>query len=158
MQANLTAKYLSSQGQDYRIYPESDFTAAIQTHIQMIAKQRADGELPPNAQLTLYVISSKVQRQEEIVALLPKIEPNLCIRLLCERFPFDFHSYRFRGKTCVGVVVDNLIADTFFAGFPKPFDTSPEVVTNHQATLNLSLSTVCYNARSKEYKDFYFIV
>lgn len=158
MQANINAQYLSSQGQDYRIYPESEFTAAVQAQIESIAKQRANRQLTASHQLTLYVIASKTQRRLEIEALLPKIAPHLCIRVVCELFPFDFHAYRFRGRTCVGVIVDNLIAGEFFAGFPKAFDNDPSVASNHQSTINLSLSTVCFNDRSKEYKDFYFIV
>lgn len=151
-------QYLNSQEKHYRIYSESEFKPALEKQIQDIAKQRADRQLQPNAQLILYIIASKTQRRLEIEALLPQIPPHLCIRVVGELFPFDFHSYRFRGKTCVGVIVDNLIADEFFAGFPKPFEDNPAVITNHQHTINLSLSTVCFNSRDKEYKDFYFIV
>lgn len=157
-QATLTApQYLNPQAQDYRIYSEIEFKLEIQKLIESIAKQRSDRQLQPNSQLILYIIASKAQRRLEIEALLPKIAPNLCIRVVGELFPFDFHAYRFRGKTCIGVIVDNLIADEFFAGFPEPFADSPEVLTNHQKTINTSLSTVCFNS-DKEYKDFYFIV
>lgn len=145
-------EYLHANDQQYRVCDESQFETEAHKLIDGLAALRTSKALQAFTQVHIQVIAGTEQRRQDLMKMVqPKVSPHAKITASAEVFPFNFHSYRFRGRTGLMVVVDRDIAEKYFNGFDR------SSATNHQITLNLTLSTMCH-LMDKSYSEFYFIV
>lgn len=143
--------FIHANGQDYRIVDERAFVQQAQELIQSVDALRADGKIQRFQNVEIQIIAGTEQRRQELMALIPKVDPQKKIYVKSELFPFDFHSYKWRGRTSMFIVIDDEIAEQFYAGFDH------RAANNQQLMLNHTLTTICHVA-DKAYSELYFIV
>lgn len=144
-------QFMHANGQDYRIVDESDFVEQAQALITSIEALRNEGKIQRFQNVEIQIIAGTEQRRQELMKLIPKIDPQKKIHVKSELFPFEFHSYKWRGRTSAMIVIDRAVMEPFFVGFDH------RAANNQQLMLNHTLTTICHVA-DKAYSELYFIV
>lgn len=150
MQQN-TLQFHNANDQQYRIVDEETLLAQAQSLIELVAQLRGAGQIQQHQNMQIQIVAGTEQRRKELCELLPPVDPQKKLFVNCDLYPFNFHSYKWRGKSSLMVVIDRAIHEEYFAGFDRT------IPTNHQLTLNHTLTTLCH-VGDKAYSELYFIV
>lgn len=143
--------------QSYPVLSAEEFKPVLKSAVEEISTLRKTTDtlrkLSPSQNFHIVIIASTVERQAllcSMIELSSGMEGKITV--VSEVFPFDFHAYRWRGRTTMMVIVDEAIAQEFFDGYD-----ATKLQTNHQYALGVNLSTICFTA-DREYKDCYYVV
>lgn len=143
--------------QSYPILSAEEFKPVLKSAVEEIDALRKTEDtlrkLSPSQNFHIVIIASTIERQallRSMVELPHGTEGKITV--VSELFPFEFHAYRWRGRSAMMVIVDDAIAQEFFDGYD-----STKLQTNHQCALGVTLSTICF-AANREYKECYHVV
>ena len=143
--------HLHAYGQDYRILDSDQFQHETNALIAQARRLRAEHSLKETQVLHLHIIAANEKRRDELKALF-NFEPSLRVAVAVEVFPFNFHAYRFRGRSSLLIAIDQEVAVPYLQGLQA--DTSANC---HQTTLMHTLNSMCF-AMGKAYKELHFIL